>query len=160
MNNCWILPLFPSPQRILTSLVSWTPPWGLKFIDCSLQAVCVALSHSVVSSSVTPATVAHQAPLSMGIQQARILEGLSCPPPEDLPNPGIKLRSPALWVDSLPSEPPGKPNLPPYIHPCVNFCYGKNDSVLKMNLDLLNAIFRSLYNVVKSYLCHISLPSF
>ena len=32
-----------------------------------------------------------------------------CPPPEDLPNPGIKPRSPALWVDSLPSEPPGKP---------------------------------------------------
>ncbi|ELR61927.1 POU domain, class 6, transcription factor 2, partial [Bos mutus] len=27
----------------------------------------------------------------------------------DLPNPGIELRSPALQVDSLPSEPPGKP---------------------------------------------------
>ena len=27
----------------------------------------------------------------------------------DLPNPRIKPRSPALWVDSLPSEPPGKP---------------------------------------------------
>ena len=27
----------------------------------------------------------------------------------DLPNPGIKPRSPALWVDSLPTEPPGKP---------------------------------------------------
>ena len=27
----------------------------------------------------------------------------------DLPNPGIKPRSPALEVDSLPSEPPGKP---------------------------------------------------
>ena len=26
-----------------------------------------------------------------------------------LPNPGIKPRSPALWADSLPSEPPGKP---------------------------------------------------
>ena len=36
--------------------------------------------------------------------------GLPCPPPEDhLPKPGIKLRSPALQVDSLPSEPPGKP---------------------------------------------------
>ena len=27
----------------------------------------------------------------------------------DLPNPGIKPRSPALQVDSLPAEPPGKP---------------------------------------------------
>jgi len=30
---------------------------------------------------------------------------LPCPPPGDLPNSGIKLRSPALQVDSLPSEP-------------------------------------------------------
>ena len=34
--------------------------------------------------------------------------GLPCPPPGCLPNPGIKLRSPAWQVDSLPSEPPGK----------------------------------------------------
>ena len=27
----------------------------------------------------------------------------------DLPNPGLKLRSPALQADSLPAEPPGKP---------------------------------------------------
>ena len=31
------------------------------------------------------------------------------PPPGNLPNPGIKPRSPTLQVDSLPSEPPGKP---------------------------------------------------
>ena len=30
--------------------------------------------------------------------------------PGNLPNPGIKPRSPALQVDSLPSEPPGKPS--------------------------------------------------
>jgi len=35
--------------------------------------------------------------------------GLLCPPPGDLPDPGIKLASSALQVDSLPSEPPGKP---------------------------------------------------
>ena len=36
--------------------------------------------------------------------------GLGChdPPPGDLPNPGIKTRSPTLWADCLPSEPPGK----------------------------------------------------
>ena len=31
-----------------------------------------------------------------------------CPSPGDLPNPGIEPKSPALQVDSLPSEPPGK----------------------------------------------------
>ena len=34
--------------------------------------------------------------------------GLSFSSPGDPPNPGIKLRSPALQADSLPSEPPGK----------------------------------------------------
>ena len=33
-------------------------------------------------------------------------------PPEDLPNPGIKPRSPALETDSLPAEPQGKPLWP------------------------------------------------
>ena len=35
--------------------------------------------------------------------------GLPCLPPGDLPNPGIKPRSPTLQVDSLLCEPPGKP---------------------------------------------------
>ena len=30
-------------------------------------------------------------------------------PPGDLPNPGIKPRSPALQADSLPAQPPGDP---------------------------------------------------
>jgi len=34
--------------------------------------------------------------------------GLPFPSPGDLHNPGIKLGSPALQADSLPSEPPGK----------------------------------------------------
>ena len=40
---------------------------------------CVVLSHSVVPDSATPWTVAHQAPLSMGILQARILEWVAMP---------------------------------------------------------------------------------
>ena len=43
-----------------------------------------------------------------GILQARILEWVPVPSPEHLLNPGIKPRSPTLWVDSLPVEPPGK----------------------------------------------------
>ena len=41
--------------------------------------------------------------LSMGFSRQEYWSGLSCPPPGDLPNPGIKpLMSPALQVDSLP----------------------------------------------------------
>ena len=57
----------------------------------------------------TPWTIAHQAPLSMGFSRQEYWSGLPCPPPGDLPNPGIKPRSPALQADSLPSESPGKP---------------------------------------------------
>ena len=35
--------------------------------------------------------------------------GWTFPSPGDLPNPGIKPRSPALQVDSLPAEPQGTP---------------------------------------------------
>ena len=42
-----------------------------------------------------------------GILQARILEPF--PSPGDFVDPGIEHGSPALQVDSLPSEPPGKP---------------------------------------------------
>ena len=35
--------------------------------------------------------------------------GLPCPSPGDLPNPGVEPRSPTMQADSLLSEPPGKP---------------------------------------------------
>ena len=54
-------------------------------------------------------TVAYQALLSMGFSRQEYWSGLPFPSPGDLPNPGIKPRSPALQVDALPSEPPGKP---------------------------------------------------
>ena len=59
---------------------------------------CAKLSRSVLSDSVTPWTVAHQAPLSMGILQGRILESVAMP---SHPNPGIEPRSPALQADCL-----------------------------------------------------------
>ena len=57
----------------------------------------------------TPQTVAHQAPLFMGFSNQEYWSGLPFPSPGDLPNPGIKPRSPALRADALTSEPPGKP---------------------------------------------------
>jgi len=67
---------------------------------------------SRVQLFVTPWTVAHQVPLSMGFSRQEYWSGLPFPSPEDLPSPGFKSRSPALQVDSLPSEPPGKPSEP------------------------------------------------
>ena len=44
-----------------------------------------------------------------GFSRQEYWSGLLCPPPGHLPDPGMEPRSPALQVDSLPSEPPGKP---------------------------------------------------
>ena len=43
-----------------------------------------------------------------GVFQARVLSGVPFPSPEDLPDPEIEPRSPALQADALSSEPPGK----------------------------------------------------
>ena len=76
-----------------------------------ILVVCV-FSHSVMSDSLG----------TRGLQPARRLclwdsphkntchgSGLPFPSPGDLPNPGIKHRSPALQANLLPSEPPEKP---------------------------------------------------
>ena len=56
--------------------------------------------------SVTPWTVAHQAPLSMEFFRQEYWSGLPFPPPGDLLNQGTEPRSPSLQADSLPSESP------------------------------------------------------
>ena len=50
--------------------------------------------HAHVQLFVTPLTVAHQAPLSMGFSKQEYWSGLPFPPPGDSPNPGIKPPSP------------------------------------------------------------------
>ena len=68
------------------------------------------LSHSAVSDSATPWTIAHQAPLSVEFSRREYWTGLPCPPPGDLPNPGTEPRSPALQADSLPLSHQGSPH--------------------------------------------------
>ena len=51
--------------------------------------------------------VAYQASSFMGFSRQECRSGLPFPSPGDLPDPGIKPRSPALQTDALPSEPPG-----------------------------------------------------
>ena len=73
---------------------------------------CVVLSCSAVSSSLWP----------HGLQPTRLLcpwgfsrqeywSGFPCLPPGDLPYAGIEPRSSTLQVDSLLTEPPGKPKI-------------------------------------------------
>ena len=77
-------------------------PWGSPkiisfYFNFSLFCVCVSVTLSCVWPSATPWTVAHQAPRRFSRQEC--WSGLSCPPPGDLPNPGIEpasLTSPAL----------------------------------------------------------------
>ena len=69
----------------------------------------VLLSH--VRLFVTPRTVDCQAPLSLESSRQEYWSGLKFPTPGDHLNPGIEFGSPALQADSLPSEPPGKPQV-------------------------------------------------
>ena len=59
-------------------------------------------SHSVVPYSLQ--SHGHQAPPSMGFSRQEYWGGLPFPSPGNLPDPGIKPRSPALWTDALPLE--------------------------------------------------------
>ena len=66
-------------------------------------------------SDVTPWTVAHQAPLSMGFPRKEYWSELPFPSPADLPDPGIEPALPAWQVDSLPlrhQESPTSPGQP------------------------------------------------
>ena len=65
------------------------------------------LSHSVMSNSVTPWPTRLLCP--WGFSRQEYWSRLLSPPPKDLPNQRIEPRSPALQVDSLLSEPSGKP---------------------------------------------------
>ena len=58
------------------------------------RVLCAVLSPSVVPDSL-PWTVACQAPLSLEFSRQEYWSGLPCPPPGDLPDPGIEPVSPA-----------------------------------------------------------------
>ena len=71
----------------------WSFPWLVKVkVTQSCLTLCDLMNYTV-----------------HGILQARILEWVAIPFSWDLPNPGINPTSPTLQTDSLPSEPPGKP---------------------------------------------------
>ena len=57
----------------------------------------------------TPWTAAYQAPPSMGFSRQEYWSGVPFPPPGDLPDPGIKLKSPALKTGSYHLSHQGSP---------------------------------------------------
>ena len=84
------------------------------WLGCSGRSMhaCVLSHFSHVWLFETPWTVAHQAPWSMGFSRQKYWSGLPCPPPGDLPDPGLNLHLLRLlrWqAGSLPLAPPGKP---------------------------------------------------
>ena len=75
------------------------------------MCVCVCALSSIQLLA-TPWTIVHQSLLSMGFSRQEYWSGWPCPSPWDLPDSGIKptsSESPALQVNSLPTEPPEEP---------------------------------------------------
>ena len=99
-----------SPTIIELLLIS---PFMSVFVLCTEVLLCCKVkvkSLSCVRLFATPWTVAYQASPSMGFSRQEYWSGVPLPSPGGLPDPGIKPRSPVLQADTLPSEPPGKPN--------------------------------------------------
>ena len=78
-----------------------TKPFKILFRDCAV------LCCSFMSNSLWPYGLL----CPWGFSRQEYWSGLPCPPPGDLPNPGIKPRSPMWQADSLPTEPPEKPKI-------------------------------------------------
>ena len=84
--------------NILLYITGSSPSLNMPWYD--LRRKCCIISHfCYVLLFATLWTVAHQAPLSKGFSRQEYWSGLPCPPPVELPKPGIKsvsLASPAL----------------------------------------------------------------
>ena len=80
----------------------------------SLDAPAMPNHFSSVQIFATPWTVVFQVPQSVGFSSQEYWNRLPCPPPEDLPDPGIKPMTPCssnIAGRFFTTEPPGKPYL-------------------------------------------------
>ena len=103
------LRLVPASQRVEPE-TSWPQPWP--HLGELLEQYCLLSLFScwgVSDSFVTPWTIAHQAPLSMGFLGQEYWSGLPFPSPGTLPHPEIEPVSLALTGRFFTTEPPGKP---------------------------------------------------
>ena len=91
--------------RLAFSFSNSPPTAKVSVLGVVVVCVCVL---NCVRIFATPLSVAHQAPLFMGLSWQEYWNGLPVPSPGDLPDPGIKPGSPAFQTDALTSEKPGK----------------------------------------------------
>ena len=97
-------------------------------------------SLSRVRLFVIPWTAAHQAPPSMELSRQEYWSGLPFPSPGDLPNLGIKPRSPALQADALHLSHQG-------IQECSNYCtIAFISHISKLMLKILQARLQNYVN--------------
>ena len=113
---CNFFPICTLPHRINVYFVFIYENSSLSSLSaCSLTlCVCIISCFRCFRVFVTLWVVACQAPLSMGFSRQEYWSRLAWPPPGDLPNPEnepVPFASSALQVDSLSTEPPGKPIL-------------------------------------------------
>ena len=114
------------PSQGLTSICRWDPsqlpppPRPVFTVHFALGPSCLLVSSQTGPGRelcsplpgecyLMPGVKRERTELSTMILQARILEWVAMTSSRGSSNPGIEPRSPALHVDSLPSEPPGKP---------------------------------------------------
>ena len=104
--------LLSPPSQLRAPTAAPLPPLTSPsvILNCVLGFIALLKSLSCVQLFATPWTIAHEAPPSMGFSKQEYWRSS----PGDLPDPGIKPRSPALQADALPSEPPGKPLYSPH----------------------------------------------
>ena len=69
-----------------------------------LYCCLIAKPPLLFSDSFSTPWTAQQSPLSMEFSRQEYWSGLPFPSPVDLPDPGIKPRSPAFQAESLPTE--------------------------------------------------------
>ena len=102
---------FPESSRVL-STVRFQIRQSFIFLIWEKYVCCCAWSLSHVRLFAIPWTVPARFLCPWGFFRQEYWNELPCPPPGDLPNPGIEPRSAALQADSLPAEPQGKPENP------------------------------------------------
>ena len=83
----------------------------------------------------SPWTVAHQAPPSMGFPRQEYRSGQPFPSPGDLPNPGTKPTSPAWQADSLPLRHKGSPVILFYYNKIFNIDLCPESHVISWQLS-------------------------
>ena len=98
LQNFWmsslqlLIPFIPLPDTL-------QPCWYDAYSHTACVHVCMLSCFSHVWLFTTPQTVADQAPLFTGFSRQEYWYGLPCPPPGNLPDPGVEpasLRSPAV----------------------------------------------------------------